>query len=58
MIEFLIALISLISYLAELRRSVAISFGIYFSGLLDGIIATILVASAMFYIDSKASQHI
>lgn len=52
----LTVLLSFVSYFAELRPLVTNSSGPYISGMLDGIVATIVVLSIVFYLASKVER--
>jgi polyferredoxin len=52
----LTVLLSFVSYFAELRPLVASSFGAYYSGMLDGIVVTIVALTVVFYLASKVDK--
>ena len=52
----LTALLSFVSYFAELRPLFASSFGTYYSGMLDGIVVTIIALSVVFYLASEVDK--
>jgi hypothetical protein len=54
----LTVLLSLVSYFAELRPVVTYSFGPYYSGMLDGIVVTIVALSFVFYLASKVEKSL
>jgi polyferredoxin len=52
----LTVLLSFVSYFAELRPLVTNSFGPYYSGMLDGIVVTIIALSTVLYLASKVEK--
>ena len=54
----LTVLLSFVSYFAELRPLVTHSSGPYYSGMLDGIVVTIVVLSIVFYLASKVEKRV
>jgi hypothetical protein len=52
----LMALFSFVSYFAELRPIVVYSFGPYYSGVLDGIVVTIVTLSIIFHLASVVGR--
>lgn len=51
-------LLSFVSYFAELRPLVTYSFGPYYSGMLDGIVVTIVALSIVFYLASQVEKSV
>jgi hypothetical protein len=52
----LMTLLGFLSYLTELRPLITSSFGPYYSGVLDGVVATIGILALFFYLASRVEK--
>ena len=53
LLSSLLALFGVLAYFSEIRQFVLSSFGAYFLGFLDGVVATMIVLTIIFYLASK-----
>lgn len=53
MLWSLLTLFSVLTYFSEIRQFILSNFGVYFVGLLDGVVVTIIVIVIIFYLASK-----
>lgn len=53
----LLTLFSVLTYFSEIRPFVLSSLGVYFVGLLDGIVVAIIALTIIFYLASNRSKR-